>query len=530
MGLIQENIGNYVSSKRNYLAVLQFWKSVENPFWLSNILNNLGVLYQMMGDYKEASTAFNQALAYSRSCGYYRMEAYILTGIGDIYLEIHEDEKAMHAYDAAEEIASKSQELFLQVYIKVQKASLIAYQRDFGKAHKMLDFARDLVKSGSSDMERNLIELEFSGIKIQENCAHEVLLSLEKTCEFFESGGHKIQYEKAHFYLLLGYISTNQHEKVIENLLHLLSSIQGEYPPASLIALASRYKRKLSDYSPSYLQSEYQLFTQLIEEFTEKLASLRRDIRKISTMVQFSEAAIKIRSFGRMEVSVQTHTITNSEWQTQAAKELFFLLLARPEGLTKEEISLIFWPDASYEESKFRFKNTIYRLRRAVIKEIVILDQNVYRFNNKINYEYDVELFLKENAVANQVQEAVGKLSHYREALKYYRGDYLAEIDSTWAMSPREYLRQIYLNILLQVSTIYFNQSNFEMAMDYCQRALSEDNLLEDAHRLAMKIYAAMGNRAGLVQQYQRCVEILEREINAAPSPQTLELFHNLLK
>jgi DNA-binding SARP family transcriptional activator len=45
-----------------------------------------------------------------------------------------------------------------------------------------------------------------------------------------------------------------------------------------------------------------------------------------------------------------------------------------------------------------------------------------------------------------------------------------------------------------------------------------------------MRIYAAMGNRAGLVQQYQRCVEVLEREINATPSPKTLELFQNLNK
>ena len=231
-----------------------------------------------------------------------------------------------------------------------------------------------------------------------------------------------------------------------------------------------------------------------------------------------------------MEVSLDNHLVSNSEWQTQAAKELFFLILAHPEGLTKEEISFIFWPDASYEESKFRFKNTIYRMRRAIGKECVLLDQNVYRFNNKINYEYDVEQFLKQNALANQKNDPVNKLSHYREALKYYRGDYLSEIDFTWVMSPREFLRQIHINMLLQISSIYYNQSNLDLALDYCQRALAEDNLLEDAHRLAMKIYAAMGNRAALVQQYQKCVEVLEKEINTKPSSKTLELFQNLLK
>jgi len=45
-----------------------------------------------------------------------------------------------------------------------------------------------------------------------------------------------------------------------------------------------------------------------------------------------------------------------------------------------------------------------------------------------------------------------------------------------------------------------------------------------------MRIYAAMGNRAGLVQQYQRCVEVFDREINASPSTQTFELFQYLKK
>lgn len=122
------------------------------------------------------------------------------------------------------------------------------------------------------------------------------------------------------------------------------------------------------------------------------------------------------------------------------------------------------------------------------------------------------------------------KLSHFREAVKHYRGNYLTEIEEAWALSPRECLRQTYLSILLQVSEIYLNLSNYDLALDYCQRILNEDNLLEDAYRLALRIFAAMGNRAALVRQYQRCVEVLEKEINAPPSPQTQALYQDLLR
>ena len=206
------------------------------------------------------------------------------------------------------------------------------------------------------------------------------------------------------------------------------------------------------------------------------------------------------------------------------------MLMAHPEGMTKEEISLIFWPDATIEEAKTRFKNTIYRLRRALGKDSVILDQNVYRFNDKLDYEYDVENFLRENALGNKVQNPIEKLTHFREAIKLYKGNFLSEIDFNWVLSPREYLRQIYLNILLQVSMIYFDQSNYELSLEYCLRAINEDILFEDAYRQAMRNYAAMGNRPAMVHQYQRCVKVLEQEINATPSKQTHELYETLIK
>ncbi|MBW6475179.1 MAG: hypothetical protein K0B14_18775, partial [Anaerolineaceae bacterium] len=44
IGLVYENLGNYSLSKEYYLSALKYWKQVENPLWLSNLLNNLGVL------------------------------------------------------------------------------------------------------------------------------------------------------------------------------------------------------------------------------------------------------------------------------------------------------------------------------------------------------------------------------------------------------------------------------------------------------------------------------------------------------
>jgi DNA-binding SARP family transcriptional activator len=72
--------------------------------------------------------------------------------------------------------------------------------------------------------------------------------------------------------------------------------------------------------------------------------------------------------------------------------------------------------------------------------------------------------------------------------------------------------------------------SKYDQALEYCQRALNEDNLFEEAYRMALRTFAAMGDRVGLIRQYQQCVDVLEREISTEPSPQTQALYQQLLR
>jgi DNA-binding SARP family transcriptional activator len=75
---------------------------------------------------------------------------------------------------------------------------------------------------------------------------------------------------------------------------------------------------------------------------------------------------------------------------------------------------------------------------------------------------------------------------------------------------------------------IYFERNDLTAALEYCQSALDEEPSLEEAHRLAMRIHGARGNRAGVIRQYEQCKLILKKEINASPSPETVSLYEVL--
>lgn len=238
---------------------------------------------------------------------------------------------------------------------------------------------------------------------------------------------------------------------------------------------------------------------------------------------------IKIQAFGQERVWVKNRLITSKDWQVTAAQDLFFLLLAHPDGLSKEQVGLYMWPDASPEDLNVRFKNTLYRLRKAVGNQAIILGNHGYRFNRMLDYFYDVETFSTLIEKAEQAENVIEKVSFLNKAIREYQGDYLSNFDGLWVMADREGYRQMYLRSVVQLAEYHYEEQELQAALKYCQQALIEDPMLEEVHRLAMKIHAMSGNRAEVIRQYQLCKRVLIENYDIPPSEKTHELYKSLL-
>ena len=238
---------------------------------------------------------------------------------------------------------------------------------------------------------------------------------------------------------------------------------------------------------------------------------------------------LRIQAFGQEKVWLQNILITTSDWQVHAAKEMFFVFLAHPDGLTKEQVGLYMWPDASTEELDIKFKNTLYRLRSAVGKQVILLAEGIYRFNPMLEYAFDVEIFLTAIQRANETEDPRQKIKHFSYAVQQYNGDYLPEVDDYWAIPDREKYRQMYIDALYAVAELYFEKEVYKSALKYCHQALEEDPVDEEVHRLVMKIHAVTGNKAEIIRQYETCRQELEEKFDVEPSEQTQILYDTLI-
>jgi two-component SAPR family response regulator len=218
-----------------------------------------------------------------------------------------------------------------------------------------------------------------------------------------------------------------------------------------------------------------------------------------------------------------------SEWRTQSVRDLFFYFLFKQEAVTKEQIGAVLWPEVSDPQLlKARFKNEIYRLRRAVGRDVVVFDEEYYRFNRALDYEYDVEAFESHLVRARKASDRLERIEHFQKAVDIADGSYLSDVDSVWTQIERERLGQMYVSALEELAKLYLDENRLELCLSVCQQILDRDRYHELAYQLEMRAYAALGDRSAIARLYRACKAALYNDLGIALSKETEALFHEL--
>lgn len=143
---------------------------------------------------------------------------------------------------------------------------------------------------------------------------------------------------------------------------------------------------------------------------------------------------------------------------------------------------------------------------------------------------------------ASKNLDMVSAVSHFYEAAALYQeigddygrlhtlyhADFLTEFDGEWCWLRRESLRQELLAALLQLGTLLQKDGRYAQAAAVYRQAISHDNLLETAHRELMRCLAKMGEPTEAIRHYHYLTSLLQAELDAAPSPETTTLYHQL--
>jgi LuxR family transcriptional regulator, maltose regulon positive regulatory protein len=529
IGAVADALGNYSAAEKSYQESLRYWQSIGDSMWQANLLNNLGFLQHSIGEYETAFTNLEKALQYANLNGNLRMEGYSLASIGDLYRDLEAYQEAEDAFQKASQIAKLIKDSYLYFYVKLAQARVQIDLGRFRQAETIFRSALQLAKLDGSKNEMNKYRLENGLLQLFLRNFSKAIDELSNAAQYFESENHPDDLIRAQFLLAVAAYENGAIEQSIELFKNANSRLNQPRARVKILTSACELETLLNGILEKKDVGEtLEVILNEMEGFRNRIHDSCRQIRKRATAVSFTPPKIILRAFGKTEVSINNHKLTNAEWKSQNARDLLFLFLCHTGGLTKEEVGLNFWPDLSPIELKLRFKNAVYRLRHAAGNDIVVFHDNYYLFNRALDYEYDVHDFSNDLEYAEAEKNVLKKISHLQSAISKYGGAYLSDVEEDWPAADRRKYADQYLRALLELSTIFYRQKDYEKARDIIQITLAADDCSEEAYRLGMQIYSAMGNMGEVKRIYQKCVDSLRTEMGIPPSARTRQIFENL--
>jgi DNA-binding SARP family transcriptional activator len=266
------------------------------------------------------------------------------------------------------------------------------------------------------------------------------------------------------------------------------------------------------------------LLPHLLERIEDRQARLAARPEPVVQVEQ--RQALRIRALGQPRVELEGESI---QWTTTQSRDLLFCLLQYPQGLRKEEVGGIFWPDHPPHKLDGIFRSTLYRLRRSVFREIVVFEEGLYRFHWDSDYWFDVAAFegLLDQADRSPVAEQASELLN--DALHLYRGDYLEDVYADWCSLERERLRERRLDALQTLAGLYAGWGKLQRAVKEYEQLVAQDPYREPAHRELMRCHYRLGDRVAAIRQYQSCIQILREDLGLNPTTETEELYLQII-
>lgn len=238
-------------------------------------------------------------------------------------------------------------------------------------------------------------------------------------------------------------------------------------------------------------------------------------------------ADLALTTLGALRIERGGVEIARDAWGSSKTRELLVFLLLHPEGCTREQVGLAFWPDASTAQVRNSFHVTLHRLRKALgHPEWLVADHGRYRLAPGVRVGFDAVEFERE--VTTGLRRDTGEAARralLAAALRRYRGEFLEhEPVGDWHLEHRDRLRRLHRDGILAYGALLASAGEPAAAAQVYRDLVRRDPFCEEAYRGLMDALARSGERGEAIHLYRRLVALLAAELETEPDPATAAL------
>jgi predicted ATPase/DNA-binding SARP family transcriptional activator len=209
---------------------------------------------------------------------------------------------------------------------------------------------------------------------------------------------------------------------------------------------------------------------------------------------------------------------------------LLVFLAVTGQRRSRDELADLLYPLQNRERSRCGIRQALCLLRGAIGGHLGSDRSNLW-LEAGPDVRVDTQVFRQLSAAAGEAQRTVNELRAeqlFEEAAGLVRGEFLAGFylrDSTgfeqWQEGERQSLAREHAAALRHLAAAHEHRGEWQAAIGWTRRRLAVEPLEESSHRDLMRLLARSGERAAALRQYERCRELLRRDLGEAPSRET---------
>ena len=232
---------------------------------------------------------------------------------------------------------------------------------------------------------------------------------------------------------------------------------------------------------------------------------------------------LRVELLGRLEArTVSGRPIRLTGRHAQA---LFALLVLARRPRSREAIAADLWPDAD-GTSAGSLRQALWLVRQALVGADIHPDRLLEVEGDTVGIRMDARIDLDVTAFEACLTDGAAAAMR---AVEIYRGDLLEGLGHDCFAAERERLADRYEDALAMVAEHGLLSGDPVAARSAADRLLARDPLREEAHAVLIAVHGMIGSRSQVVRQYRRLRDVLGRELDEAPLPDTEAIYREAL-
>ncbi|HEX6797162.1 MAG TPA: BTAD domain-containing putative transcriptional regulator [Ktedonobacterales bacterium] len=514
--------GDYLRAEPAASAALHCAQEANAELDAVNARFNLGAIAMHLERFTQAHEHFEVAAAQAEACGYRLGTAYALLNLGTLEIETGLLSRAEESFRRAERMAREMGDMPLLASVIVGQGYALTLSGRAAEAREMLDAAlRDAAYAAACD-QRIWLDIALGFALLRQGEPERAVAALEEAGSLAAASGADERLAIARLHLAAARLALRDEAAARAAL------------AAALDTAATRDGVSLLHLDTRHLPELWPLLDRLDHPSAPALRALAatgalqdeiRSTRAGDDDVAAARGEMRVFALGEAHVLVGGQRVAH--WRTPQARELLIFLLDTGQPVRKDAIVNAFWPEKTTDAADNAFRQVRFRLKQALGRECLVQERGRWRLDGE--YAYDVRMY--EQLVAEGTRLATGgtlgaAADTLRRAIACYGGDFFDDCYSDWAILRRDELRRGYLTALELLGDTETRLGRDEEAVQRFHRILALDATHERSHRALMLRHQRRGELAQAVQQFARCCNALKRDLNAAPSDETIQLYH----